>query len=461
MLRAWQADCAERAINKFASNRRPHFFCQATPGAGKTVMAAEVARRLFEKGMIDLVLCFSPSLSVAEGMQKTFAWKLECSFNGGLGSLGGSYTYQSIRFFDDNFWNTISKHRVLVVFDEIHHCSFEEDGRSNSWGVEIVSKIQGLARYTLALTGTPWRSDRLPIVMAEYSDPEGMLICDYQYGLKQAVVDGVCRQPKIVLIDNEHLSITSGGNRQHFASILDCLKQSDISYQSVIHNEEAMHYILNSACKKLAQIRELSPNAGGLVVAASIKHAKDIQKRLVEQFNQSASIVTYHHVNPLNEIESFRHSNVQWIVSVGMISEGTDIPRLQVCCHMSSVKTELYFRQVLGRILRVNDSLNQEAWLYTFAEESLVKFAERVEEDIPESCMFIGVEKSVTSCCLDSPSDDTGSISESRTNNILPLEWATGPFLESVNSGFLSHEESDRIKLGSFRERVIAAFDYV
>ena len=101
-------------------------------GAGKTVMAAEVAKRLFQEGMIDLVLCFSPSLSVAEGMKKTFSWKLECSFNGGLGSLGGSYTYQSIRFLDENFWNTVSKYRVLVVFDEIHHCSFDDEGRSRS-----------------------------------------------------------------------------------------------------------------------------------------------------------------------------------------------------------------------------------------------------------------------------------------------------------------------------------------
>ncbi|GAB7229168.1 DEAD/DEAH box helicase family protein [Vibrio rotiferianus] len=461
MLRVWQANCAELAINKFASNRRPHFFCQATPGAGKTVMAAEVARRLFEEGMIDLVLCFSPYLSVAERMQKTFAWKLECSFNGGLGSLGGSYTYQSIRFFDDNFWDTISKHRVLVVFDEIHHCSFEEDGRSNSWGVEIVSKIQGLARYTLALSGTPWRSDRLPIVMAEYSDPEGMLICDYQYGLKQAVVDGVCRQPKIALIDNEHLSIQTGNSNQYFASILGCLKESDVSYQSVIHNDDAINYILNSGCQKLAQIRQQSPNAGGLVVAASIKHAKHIQKRLVEHFNQSTCIVTYHHDNPLNEIESFRHSNVQWIVSVGMISEGTDIPRLQVCCHMSSVKTELYFRQVLGRILRVNDSPNQEAWLYTFAEENLVKFAERVEEDIPESCMFVGSENSVIPRCVNSSSEEAGTTYESRIYDFLKLEWATGTFIESTNSDFLAFEESERIKLGAFRERVIAAFDYV
>lgn len=459
MLRAWQAECAAQAIEKFTSNKYSHFFCQATPGAGKTVMAAEVARRLFEQGMIDLVLCFSPSLTVAEGMQKTFSWKLECSFNGGLGSLGGSYTYQSIRFLDENFWNTVSKYRVLVVFDEIHHCSFDDEGRSNSWGLEIVSKIQSFARYTLALSGTPWRSDRLPIVMAEYSDPEGKVVCDYQYGLQQAVEDKVCRRPKIVLIDNEHLSVKASSDNQHFASILDCLKQSDVSYQSVIHNEDAMNYILNSGCQKLEQIREESPSAGGLVVASSIKHAKDIQKRLVEHFNQSACIVTYHHDNPLHEIESFRHSTVQWIVSVGMISEGTDIPRLQVCCHMSSVKTELYFRQVLGRILRINDSPNQEAWLYTFAEESLIGFAERIEQDIPESCLFIKSNEQTDE------SDKAQSFTPTDLSNdkimvsgesSIQLNWSK---IDGVQNAFHSDfEDYDELRLGDFKQRVIATF---
>ncbi|MEC7307772.1 DEAD/DEAH box helicase [Vibrio crassostreae] len=459
MLRAWQAECAAQAIEKFTSNKHSHFFCQATPGSGKTVMAAEVASRLFERGMIDLVLCFSPSLTVAEGMQKTFSWKLECTFNGGLGSLGGSYTYQSIRFLGENFWNTVSKYRVLVVFDEIHHCSFDDEGRSNSWGLEIVSKIQGFARYTLALSGTPWRSDRLPIVMAEYSDPEGKVVCDYQYGLQQAVEDKVCRRPKIVLIDNEHLSIKAGSDNQHFVSILDCLKQSDVSYQSVIHNEDAMNYILNNGCQKLAQIRQESPSAGGLVVASSIKHAKDIQKRLVEHFNQSACLVTYHHDDPLNEIESFRHSKVQWIVSVGMISEGTDIPRLQVCCHMSSVKTELYFRQVLGRVLRINDSPNQEAWLYTFAEESLIGFAERIEQDIPDSCMYIKQENNVPSA-IDEKRLPSSTVSKSvQSNRSQPslLSWGeTSDMINSNNAGFTL--AFDELRLGQFKQRVIAAF---
>lgn len=371
MLRLWQSQCVEAALKKY-SYHQSHFFCQATPGAGKTVMAAELAKRLIEQDKVDLVLCFSPSITVSEGIKKTFAWKLGCTFNGGLGSLGASYTYQTIRFMDDDFWRTVEKYRVFAVFDEIHHCASDEHGGSNVWGEQVLTKIQGLAKYTLALSGTPWRSDSVPIAMAEYTDPDGQLVCDFQYGLKQAIEELVCRAPKIALIDNEHLSITEGGERQSFSSILDLIKKSDISYQTVIHNEDAMSYLLQSGCNKLAQIRRQSPQAGGLVVAASVKHAKSIQAMLIQKFGQSACIVTYHHESPLEEIEAFRHGNTQWIVSVGMISEGTDIPRLQVCCHMSAVKTELYFRQVLGRILRVNDSPNQEAWLFTFAEESLL-----------------------------------------------------------------------------------------
>lgn len=63
-----------------------------------------------------------------------------------------------------------------------------------------------------------------------------------------------------------------------------------------------------------------------------------------------------------------------------MVSEGTDIPRLQVCCHLSRVKTELYFRQVLGCILRISHAPNQEAWLFTLAEEKLSIFAHRIDQ---------------------------------------------------------------------------------
>lgn len=149
MLRKWQQECSERALQNY-KNSQHHFFCQATPGAGKTVLAATIASRLLKNDMVDLVLCFSPSLTVSDGIKRTFSEVLNCTFNGGLGSIGQSLTYQSIQFLSEEFWQTLRKYRVFVVFDEIHHCSGSVYEKSNVWGQQILTKIQGLATYTFS-----------------------------------------------------------------------------------------------------------------------------------------------------------------------------------------------------------------------------------------------------------------------------------------------------------------------
>lgn len=459
MLRTWQQECSKRALEKY-KNKQHHFFCQATPGAGKTVLAATIASRMLKDDMVDLVLCFSPSLTVSDGIKRTFSEVLNCTFNGGLGSIGQSLTYQSIQFLNDEFWQALRNHRVFVVFDEVHHCSGSEMESANVWGRQVLTKIQGLASYTLAMSGTPWRSDALPIVLGEYSDPDGQLLVDYQYSLKQAIADKVCRSPKLVLVDNEDLSVTSDGKVEAFSSILEMLKQTKTSYQSVIHNQEAMEYLLELGCKKLTEIRAQSPGAGGLVVASSVQHAKSIQKILVQKYDQTVSIVTYRHEEPLTEIERYRQSDVQWIVSVGMISEGTDIPRLQVCCHMSSVKTELYFRQVLGRILRVNQALDQQAWLFTFAEQSLIDFAERVEQDIPESCMFTRADIPETFVASQSGQKEVAKgINIDLVSSNADLRWNGAVDRSGMVGGVPSL--SSEVQFGGFKQRIISAFQTV
>lgn len=94
-------------------------------------------------------------------------------------------------------------------------------------------------------------------------------------------------------------------------------------------------------------------------------------------------MVSYMQDNPQETIQQFRYSESKWIISVGMISEGTDIPRLRVCCYLSRIKTELYFRQVLGRILRVQQQSQEVAHLLMPAEPDLVEYAKRVSEDTP------------------------------------------------------------------------------
>ncbi|WP_029788983.1 DEAD/DEAH box helicase [Vibrio harveyi] len=458
MLRRWQLECSEAILQKFKAGHS-HFFCQATPGAGKTVLAASIASSLLQDRMVDFVLCFSPSLTVSEGIKKTFSQTINRSFNGRLGAIGQVLTYQSVQFLNDELWQELRHYRVFVVFDEVHHCSGTGVENANVWGQQILSKVQGVATYILSMSGTPWRSDAMPIVMGEYSTPDGRLLIDYNYSLKQAVVDKVCRAPNVVLVDSEHLSVVTSDERvECFSSILEMILKSKTSYQSVIHNQEAMEYLLGLGCKKLAEIRFDSPFAGGLVVASSVQHAQTIKQILSQKYSQTVSIVTYRHEEPLLEIERYRQSDTQWIVSVGMISEGTDIPRLQVCCHMSSVKTELYFRQVLGRILRCNSAANQQAWLFTFAEQSLIEFAERIEQDIPESCMFVKM-KGAESVELDNQCilfNGEERVTSGKNSNI---ELDLTPKVHSIselNSCFIT--PSEEVRLGSFKQRVISAF---
>ena len=459
MLRTWQSECIKQALNKYFS-RGSHFLCQATPGAGKTIMAAQLAKELFDIGEIDFVLCFSPSLSVAEGIKNTFSRILGCTFNGEMGSIGASSTYQSLKYIDKSFWVTMQKYRVFVVFDEMHHCSGDNIENANVWGEQIL-EIQNLAKYTLALSGTPWRSDLVPIAMSEYTDPEGQLICDYQYGLQEAIDDGVCRRPMIVLVDNEHLTISSESETQSFSSILELLEESNTSYLSVIQNTEAMTYLLSLACSQLNELRIQDPTAGGLVVASSVNHAKIIQAILTNEFAQTSVLVTCYQESALADIDEFRNSDVRWIISVGMISEGTDIPRLQVCCHLSSTKTELHFRQVLGRILRVTPANAQKAWLFTFAERSLIGFAERIEQNIPDVCVFarMGIIPKLSDRygnCTDNEQDFV--LLNKKIGNVGSLDWLKAEksrLKENVTGNMMSHQE---IRLGLFRERILAAF---
>ncbi|UPR59791.1 DEAD/DEAH box helicase family protein [Vibrio sp. ED004] len=269
-----------------------HFLAQATPGAGKTFMAANLAKGLFERSMIDFVICFSPSKTVSSSIQSNFSETLQDEMDGKFGSLGTSITYQSITHLDDKFWNRLLKYRVLCVFDEIHHCGGDNNENSNVWGQLILCKIKKVATYTLALTGTPWRSNLTPVVLSSYSDPEGTIVCDYQYTLAQAVQDGVCRKPTITLIDCDKSTIKLDNYIESFNSFNELISESEINYSTILNNKPALIHVLGTAVNRLKKIRSQSPYAGGLIVATSVNHAIEIASLLKNTFNQTTTIVT-------------------------------------------------------------------------------------------------------------------------------------------------------------------------
>jgi superfamily II DNA or RNA helicase len=372
-LRNWQREAIAGALEKF-EGLYSHFLCIATPGAGKTVMASALADILIKKDKVDLVLCFSPSTVVANDFKVELEAMTKKRFCGGLGATGSSLTYQSMRHLDATFWTLFDTYRVFVIFDEIHHCAGNGIENANAWGEQILMNIQGKALYTIALTGTPWRSDTIPIALANYIGEDNRLQVDYRYDLTQAIKDGVCRSPHITLFDNELIDVIENNERISHSSISDFLIESGLSYSELI--------LLKHGMIRLNQERQIFGNAGGLIVAATISHAKHIQM-LLSDLGESSEVVTYQEDDPESLIRRFKCGSQKWIVSIGMISEGTNIPRLRVCCYLSLVTTELYFRQVLGRVLRAQYSPVEIGYLIMPAHPRLLEYSNRVAEEVP------------------------------------------------------------------------------
>lgn len=423
-------------------------------------MAAEVARRMLEYGLVDLIICFAPSSAVVSSIRSTFSRILNRSFDGGLGAAGAAYTYHHLLFFGERFWDSLQRHRLLVIFDEIHHCSGDSPDNANVWGAEILGRVQKYASYTLALSGTPWRTDNVPVALSHYTVPDGEACCDYTYGLHDAIIDNVCRKPKIVLINSRNVVLSSAGTTKHFGSIPEFLNKSVVPYHSILRHSDTIRYVLGAGCEKLREIRRVNSDAGGLVVASSVEHAYQLLTILENDFAQSAMIVTYHDKEALSKIAHYRQSSTEWIVSVGMISEGTDIPRLQVCCHLSTVKTELYFRQVLGRILRVNQRENQEAWLFAMATDELTLYARRLADNLPQDYYVLHKQAAEKVVLInEAPVPPPDLLPEDDLKSVQDGDFIAR-FDTTISPEYSVPEHAKHLTIGAFYQQVIDAFLY-
>ncbi|WP_425535467.1 DEAD/DEAH box helicase, partial [Pseudomonas aeruginosa] len=143
------------------------------------------------------------------------------------------------------------------------------------------------------------------------------------------------------LLDNQKVKLTEelGANSsvRLFPSIAKLLGESPVTYEELLRHDEVINPILDLGCSKLNELRQIKPDAAGLVVATDIEHALQVALAL-EAMGEECRIVTNKTPDAQQVINAFRSSACRWIVAVGMISEGTDIPRLQVCCYLSRIR---------------------------------------------------------------------------------------------------------------------------
>ncbi len=375
-MRGWQA----RFARKLAAHRRPDFLLVACPAAGKTRAAGVAAAQAMKARGCDQLIVVCPTVVVRDQWCRELA-RLGYEMLNGLDSDGWPayvhgvcVTYAQVASNPKRYRAACAERRTVAIFDEIHHA-----GERLAWGAAIATGFAG-ARLRLMLSGTPFRSDRDRIPFVRY-DTEGNCLADFAYDYATAVRDGVCRPIEFHAHDGQ---ITWRDKQQErtarFCEEIGNGARGRRLRAALDPEQPYLRALLSDAHRDLLAVRERISDAAALVVCDSQAHALAID-RLLSEITGTVPVLAMSDLPRAHQaIAAFADEREEWLVSVRMVSEGVDIPRLAVIAWATVSSTELLVRQVAGRALRGRDEHGElPALVHIPADPELVRYAERLE----------------------------------------------------------------------------------
>ncbi len=375
--RPWQLAFLEA----YGQARAPDFLLVATPGAGKSLAACLAARA---SGCAQVVVVCPTTALRAQwadaadraGLHLDPRWR-NADGAWAPGVDGVTVTYQQVASAPDLFAHHLRR-PTFVVLDEIHHA-----GDSASWGVALRTAFDAAPRR-LALSGTPFRSDARSIPYVRY-DGQRRCAPDFVYGYGEAVADAVCRPLVFRLLDASlRWRVDAQETTAAFADELSPTDDARRLRTAVDPGTPLLAQMLREADGLLVKARAVVPDAAGLVLCDDRAHARATASLLRTVAGEKPVVVLSDETGAHARIERFARGTAKaprWLVAVGMVSEGVDVPRLTVAAYATVRRTDLFFRQAVGRIVRrrSEDPSDLVATVFLPADPTLKGCAERVE----------------------------------------------------------------------------------
>jgi superfamily II DNA or RNA helicase len=383
-LRAWQ----QAAVAAVADHEGASFLASATPAAGKTTFGLHVAHRMLTEGRVGRVAVVAPTTHICRQWAADaarYGLDLEPNRPNAAGPEprdrdGVAVTYATVAAGAGVHRRRCAESATLLIADEPHHL-----GEQAAWGRTTIEAFQG-ARFRLLLSGTPFRSDSTPIPWVAY-DEDGVSRADFGYGYTDALVDRVCRPVTFHTYDGDMEWMSDGRRRRADFSVGLGASESARRLRTALDPDgDWVAHVLRDAHARLTDLRAgAHPEAGGLVVAIDKDHAERLAERLARVTGERPAVVTSDAPDASARIARFAAGTGAWLVSVLMVSEGVDLPRLRVGVYATTARTELFFRQVVGRFIRrtprAGRDRTQMAHLFLPSDPRLKQLAARIEEE--------------------------------------------------------------------------------
>ena len=403
--RKWQIEALKAVEQQRLDGRTNHFCVDATPGAGKSLFLQLVARYFIEADLVDSVLVLVPTDELRRAAKQTFlddvGIKLIASSGHELqkdliqhlrqketaiseGAIGQVMTYaQSTNedLFNEALNDWSNGKRLLLIADEVHHAADHGDSK---WGKTLQTALYA-ADYALLLTGTLFRTDLHKIPGVDYlqqGDQQLLAQPHFKLTLKEATKEKYISTVNFVLRDCDikfnSIVVNADGETVNEVltralSDLPAGKEADQLYSMALDpTQPAVKLLLAEAHRNLMYKRERHEKAygegssvlppAGLVVCKD-KDSADLTAAVLQEISGKVPMIIHGSAgkNMKQRIHKFRTSDAEWCVSVGMISEGVDVPRVKTLVYLTNKKTDLVFAQIVGRAQRVRyDNLGKQ-----------------------------------------------------------------------------------------------------
>lgn len=429
-LRQWQDYAKSECLKYFALGKRV-WVQEAVTGAGKTTFAVETALDYYGSKEVDLIIVLTPSLATLNGWLDSFSKNLNAT-------SGPSYPADTQVWVSTyaGYKNIIAElgecnrriNGYLLIADEYHHAE-----REACWG-QAVTKLGRAAKNVLMLSGTPWKTKGTIALVDEevninghpYYGADGIIVPDnsYKYSkdLAQHDKDRATVPVHFTFVPAKttdektgrtyELPLDDPKNWRKYAN-KDCdeslgryvavetsdykLKDSDVGRTLIAEGFSWLNYSRNQI-EQSTNVEDLSIM---LIVCRTIPEARIVESYVRNKYKVDTEVIASDDTTSAERLEKIKiacrqgsHARPDVIVSVGMISEGVDIPAIKVIVYMSAIITMLYLMQLLGRSMRrifingkyADPTPNRTlAYFVAPAHPYIMWFASQVENDITEA----------------------------------------------------------------------------
>lgn len=351
-------------------------------GTGKSFVMYALAAMALAEGLVDRVLVLCPSLTIEDALWEKFDIFIGTpAFADILREIGakvaipglkrgtetiqaGDICIENIHAVYENAGSSIADSfrgrgaRTLVLNDEAHHL-FSPEGDDaaamKKWLKFLLNPEHGF-HYLINVTGTAYTDNEyFPDVIA-------------RYGLKRAIEDGVVKKPDYVLAetyDEQDWQKTYAYHLKNQADYGKTLKPITIVVTADIARcvevwDELVKYLMvrEKISRELAEAKAIWV-ASGIPSNASAKARveKIMPKKGREDSPEKRRLKNLAFLKEVDQPAS----QVEWIVSVSMLTEGWDVKNVfQIVPHESKAfNSKLLIAQVLGRGLRVPPGLTK------------------------------------------------------------------------------------------------------